>query len=63
LRKLGEDITERLEYVPARFKVIQHARGVGAIAGGVIGYTKGPVILRTLALRGRHYHRSSRTPH
>jgi len=38
LRKLGEDITETLEYVPARFKVIQHVRGVGAIAGGVIGY-------------------------
>jgi len=26
LRKLGEDITETLEYVPARFKVIQHVR-------------------------------------
>jgi transposase len=26
LRKLGEDITETLEYVPARWKVIQHIR-------------------------------------
>lgn len=26
LRKLGEDITETLEYVPARWKVIQHVR-------------------------------------
>jgi transposase len=26
LRKLGEDITETLEYVPAHFKVIQHVR-------------------------------------
>lgn len=26
LRKLGEDITEMLEYVPARWKVIQHVR-------------------------------------
>jgi transposase len=26
LRKLGEDITETLEYVPSRFKVIQHVR-------------------------------------
>jgi len=30
LRKLGEDITETLEYVPARFKVIQHVRKVVA---------------------------------
>jgi transposase len=26
LRKLGEDVTETLEYVPARWKVIQHVR-------------------------------------
>lgn len=26
LRKLGEDITETLEYVPARWKVVQHVR-------------------------------------
>ena len=26
LRKLGEDVTEMLEYVPARWKVIQHVR-------------------------------------
>jgi transposase len=26
LRKLGEDITETLEYIPARWKVIQHVR-------------------------------------
>ena len=35
---------------------------VGAIAGGVIGYTKGPAISRTLGLSGhhRHYRRSQR---
>ena len=32
---------------------------VGAIAGGVIGYTKGPAISRTLGLSGRHRHRQS----
>ncbi len=29
---------------------------VGAIAGGVIGYTKGPAISRTLGLSGHHRH-------
>ncbi len=37
---------------------------VGAIAGGVIGYAKGPAISRTLGLSGRHhrghYSRSAR---
>jgi transposase len=26
LRKIGEDVTETLDYVPARFKVIRHRR-------------------------------------
>ena len=30
---------------------------VGAIAGGEIGYTKGPAISRTMGLSGRHHHR------
>ena len=30
---------------------------VGAIAGGVIGYTKGPAISRSMGLSGRHHHR------
>jgi hypothetical protein len=29
---------------------------VGAIAGGVIGYTKGPAISRSMGLSGRHHH-------
>jgi hypothetical protein len=33
---------------------------VGAIAGGVIGYAKGPAISRTLGLSGHHHHRHSR---
>jgi outer membrane lipoprotein SlyB len=32
---------------------------VGAIAGGVIGYTKGPAISRTLGVSERHRHRQS----
>ncbi len=34
---------------------------VGAIAGGVIGYTKGPAISRTLGLSGRHRHHVRRS--
>jgi hypothetical protein len=30
---------------------------VGAIAGGVIGYVKGPSIARSLGLSGRRHHR------
>jgi hypothetical protein len=30
---------------------------VGAIAGGVIGYTRGPSIARSLGLRGHRHHR------
>ena len=30
---------------------------VGAIAGGVIGYAKGPAISRSMGLSGRHHHR------
>ena len=30
---------------------------VGAIAGGVIGYAKGPAISRSMGLSGRHRHR------
>ena len=30
---------------------------VGAIAGGVIGYTKGPAISRSMGLSGRYRHR------
>ena len=26
LRKIGEDVTETLDYVPGRFKVVQHVR-------------------------------------
>jgi transposase len=33
LRKLGEDVTETLEYVPARWKVIQHVREKFACRG------------------------------
>jgi transposase len=33
LRKLGEDISETLEYVPARFKVIRHVRPKLSCAG------------------------------
>jgi outer membrane lipoprotein SlyB len=29
---------------------------VGAIAGGVIGYAKGPAISRSMGLSGRHHH-------
>ncbi|MGA8772591.1 MAG: hypothetical protein WCF79_15960 [Rhodomicrobium sp.] len=32
---------------------------VGAIAGGVIGYTKGPAISHTLGLSGHHHRRQS----
>ena len=30
---------------------------VGAIAGGVIGYAKGPSISRAMGLSGHHHHR------
>jgi hypothetical protein len=33
---------------------------VGAIAGGVIGYTKGPAISRAMGLSGHRRHRHSR---
>ena len=51
LRKLGEDITETLEYVPAYFKVIQHVREKFACRK-CFGVTQPPAPFHPIA-RGR----------
>jgi transposase len=51
LRKLGEDVTEMLEYVPARWKVIQHVREKFACRG-CEAITQAPAPFHPIA-RGR----------
>ena len=66
LRKLGEDVTETLEVIPRRWKVIQHVRekftcrdcekislSIGVGLGPQIGIQKGPprLTFRTISVR------------